>query len=43
MDNAVNVGVSFEHLVEAVLHGDIELDELGLLAADQLNTVEGLD
>lgn len=42
MDNAVNVGVGLEHLVEAVLLGDIELDELGLLAANKLNTLEGL-
>ena len=42
MDNAVNVGVSFEHLVESSLIGDIELRELGLLAADQLNAVQGL-
>lgn len=42
MDHAVNVGVSFEHLVEVLLVGDVELDELGLLAADQLNAVQGL-
>jgi hypothetical protein len=42
VDNAVNVGVSLEHLVEAVLLGDIELDELGLLATDKLNTLESL-
>lgn len=42
VDNAVNVGVSLEHLVEAVLLGDIELDELGLLAADKLNALESL-
>lgn len=42
MDNTVNVGVGLEHLVEAILHGDIELVELGLLATDKLNAVESL-
>lgn len=42
MNDAVNVGVGLEDLVEAILLGDINLDELGLLAADSLNTVEGL-
>lgn len=42
MNNAVNVGVSLKDLVEAILIGDIDLDELGLLAANSLNTVEGL-
>jgi hypothetical protein len=42
VDNAVNVGVGFEHLVEGILLGDIELHELGLLAADQLHALEGL-
>lgn len=42
MDNAVNVGVSLEHLVEVLLVGDIELNELGLLAGDQLNAVQSL-
>ena len=42
VNNAVNVGVSLEHLVEAVLLGDIELDELGLLATDKLNALESL-
>lgn len=42
MDDTVNVGVGLEHLVEAILLGDIELDELGLLAADELNTLKGL-
>lgn len=41
MDDAVNVGVGLEDLVEALLVGDIELDELGLLAGDQLDAVEG--
>ena len=43
MDHAVNVGVSFEHLVEVGLLGDIELNELSLLAADGLNAVQRLD
>ena len=42
VDNAVNVRVGLEHLVEAIFLGDIELDEFGLLAGDQLNTLEGL-
>ena len=42
VDNAVNVGVGLEHLVKGVLLGDIKLNELGLLAGDQLNALEGL-
>lgn len=42
MDDTVDVGVSLEHLIEAILLGDIELNELSLLAADKLNTLEGL-
>lgn len=42
VDNAVNVGVSLEDTVKASLVGDIELSELGLLAADQLNALESL-
>ena len=42
VDNAVNVGVGLEHLVKGILLSDIELDELGLLAGDQLNALEGL-
>lgn len=42
MDHAVNVGVSLEDGVEGLLVGDIELNELGLLAADSLNTVQSL-
>lgn len=42
MDHAVNVGVSFKHLVEVGLLGDIELNELSLLAADGLNAVQRL-
>lgn len=42
MDDAVNVRVGFEDLVEGSLVGDIELRKLGLLARDQLNTVQSL-
>lgn len=42
MDDAVNVGVGLKDTVEASLVGDIELSELGLLAADQLNALESL-
>lgn len=42
MDDAVNVGVGLEDTVEASLVGDIELSELGLLTADQLNALESL-
>lgn len=42
VDNTVNVRVGLEHLVEAVLLSDIELNELGLLARNQLNTSECL-
>lgn len=43
VDNAVNVGVGLEDLVETLLVGDIELDEVGLLAGDKLNTLESLN
>lgn len=42
MDDAVDLGVSLEDLVEAVLLGDIDLNEVGLLAADGLNAVQSL-
>lgn len=42
MDDAVDVGVGLEHLVETLLVGDIELNELGLLARDQLNALQSL-
>ena len=42
MDDTVDVGVSLEDLVEAILVGDIELKNSGLLAADKLNALEGL-
>lgn len=42
VDDAVDVRVGLEDLVEALLVSDIELDELGLLAGDQLDAVQGL-
>lgn len=42
MNNAVNVGVRLEDLVESGLVGHIDLSELGLLAGDQLNALESL-
>lgn len=42
MDDAVNVGVGLEDLIEGGLVGDIQLSELGLLAGDQLDALEGL-
>lgn len=42
MNDAVDVGVSLEDLIEVLLVGDIELDKLGLLAADSLNAVQSL-
>jgi hypothetical protein len=43
VNDTVNIGVSLEDLVEAILIGDIELDKLGLLAADSLDPIQGLD
>lgn len=40
MNDAVNVGVGSKHLVESSRVGDVGLDELGLLAADQFNAVD---
>lgn len=40
MNDAVNVGVGGKHLVEGSRVGDISLDELGPLAADQFNAVD---
>jgi hypothetical protein len=40
VDNAVNVGVGLKDLVESGWVGDIGLDELGPLAADQFNAVD---
>lgn len=42
VNNAVNVGVRLENLVESGLIGHIELSELRLLARDQLNALESL-
>lgn len=41
MDDAVNGGVLLEDLVESSLIRDICLVELGPLAADELDTIEG--
>lgn len=41
MNDTVNVGVGLEDLIESSLIGDIQLGELGLLAGDQLNALEG--
>lgn len=40
VDDVVDVGMLLEHLVERGLILDVELVELGLLAADELNAVE---
>lgn len=40
MNHAVDVGVLLKDPVEGGLVGDIELDELGTLAADQLDAVD---
>lgn len=42
MDDAVNVGVGLEDLIERGFVGDIQLRKLGLLAGDQLNAPQGL-
>lgn len=42
MDDVVDVGVLLEHLVKRGLILDVELVELGLLAADELNAVDDL-
>lgn len=42
MDDVVNVGVLLEHLVERGLILDVELVELWLLAADELDAVDDL-
>lgn len=41
MNDAVNLGVSRKDLVELLLVGDVGLVELGSLAANELNAVEG--
>ena len=43
MDNAVNVGIRSKHLVKGSRVGDISLDKLGSLAADQFNAVDDFD
>ncbi|KAH8434081.1 uncharacterized protein LDX57_011719 [Aspergillus melleus] len=42
VDDAVDVGVGLEDLVESGLVGDIQVGELGLLAGDQLNALQSL-
>lgn len=42
VNDTVNVGVGLKRLVEAILLGDVDLDEIGLLAADGLDAVQGL-
>jgi hypothetical protein len=42
VNNAVDVGVSFEDLVKGRLVGDVDLSELGLLARDQGNALQSL-
>lgn len=42
MNDTVDVGVGLKDLVESILLGDIELNELGLLARDKLNTFQSL-
>lgn len=42
VDDTVNVRVRLEDLIESGLIGDVQLGKLGLLARDQLNTVESL-
>lgn len=41
MDNTVNFGVLLEDIVKGTLVGDVELVEVGALAADQLDSVDG--
>lgn len=43
MNDAVNLGVFLEDVVEGGLIGNFELVEVRTLAADQLNAVEGDD
>lgn len=42
MDDTVNVGMFLEHLIQGAIIGDIELVELGALAANQFNPVDAL-
>lgn len=42
VNDTVDVGVGLKDLIESRLVGDIQLGELGLLARDQLNALQGL-
>lgn len=42
VDNAVNVGVISEHLLERRRVRDVDLDELRALPADQFNAIDHL-
>lgn len=42
MNHAVNLGVLLKDLVKGRLIGDVELHELGALAADELDAVDDL-
>ena len=42
VDDAINVGVGFKDLVYCCFICYVELEELGLLAADELDAVEDL-
>lgn len=41
VNHAVNLGVLLEDLVESILVGDVDLVEVGALAAEELNAVDG--
>lgn len=41
MNDTVDLGVRSKHLVELLVVGDVGLVELGPLAADELNAVQG--
>ena len=42
MNHIVNIGMRLEHFVQGCFIGDVELDKLGLLAADQFNAMKSL-
>lgn len=42
MDHVVNVWMRLEDLVEVLLFSDIDLKEFRALAADELDTIDGL-
>lgn len=41
VNNTVDVGVRCKDLVEFTFVGDVGLEELGSLSADELNAIEG--